>query len=47
MAWIYNQLASLSNLLRLADCIPAEDKKGVAKKPKKGKKINKTKDVLH
>ncbi|HIC41244.1 MAG TPA: hypothetical protein EYO74_07565, partial [Piscirickettsiaceae bacterium] len=32
MAWIYNQLASLSNLLRLADCIPTKDKKVVSKK---------------
>jgi hypothetical protein len=47
MAWIYNQLASLSNLLRLADCLPTEDKKVVSKKSKKGKKSNKTKDILH
>jgi len=47
MAWIYNQLASLSNLLRLAECIPAEDKKVVAKKSKMDKKLNKTKDMLH
>jgi hypothetical protein len=47
MAWIYNQLASLSNLLRLVECIPAEDKKVVAKKSKKGKKSNQTKDMLH
>ena len=41
MAWIYNQLASLSNLLRLADCMPTEEKKVV------GKKSNKKKDMLH
>jgi len=46
MAWIYNQLASISNLLPLADCIPAEDKV-VDRKSKKVKKSNKTKDILH
>ena len=47
MAWIYNQLASLSNLLRLAECLPTEDKKVVAKKSKKGNKSNKAKDIFH
>ena len=47
MAWIYNQLASISNLLRLADCIPPEDKKVAGKKTKTVKKSNKTKDLLH
>jgi len=47
MAWIYNQLASISNLIRLAEYIPAEDKKKVGKKSKKIKKLSKNKDVLH
>jgi hypothetical protein len=47
MAWIYNQLASLSNLIRLAECIPSEDKKLMGKKSKTVKKSNKTKDILH
>ena len=47
MAWIYNQLASISNLLRLADCIPAEDHKVADKKSKTVKKSNKNKDILH
>jgi hypothetical protein len=47
MAWIYNQLASISNLLRLAEYIPTEDKKVMGKKSKTIKKSNKTKDMLH
>jgi len=52
MAWIYNQLASLSNLIRLAEFIP-DDAKGIAKKSntvkkkKTTKKTAKTKDTLH
>jgi hypothetical protein len=46
MAWIYNQLGSISNLLRLAEYIPAEDKEG-DKKSKPAKKSNKTKEKLH
>jgi len=52
MAWIYNQLSSLSNLIRLAEFIPA-DAKGTSKKTKAvkkkktTKKTAKTKDTLH
>ena len=52
MAWIYNQLASLSNLIRLAEFIPA-DAKGTSKKTKAvkkkkvAKKTTKSKDTLH
>ena len=52
MAWIYNQLASLSNLIRLAEFIPA-DAKGTSKKTKAvkkkkvAKKTTKSKDILH
>jgi len=37
MAWIYNQLASISNLLRLANFIPTEPKKSKIKKKKNEK----------
>jgi len=47
MAWIYNQLGSISNLLRLADCLLSEDKNVVERKSKTVKKTKKTKDMLH
>ena len=56
MAWIYNHLASISNLLQLANFIPA-DAKGTPKKTKAVKKkkavkkavkkTSKSKDTLH
>ncbi len=42
MAWIYNQIASISNLIRLADYIPA-DAKSTGKKTKSTKRANGTK----
>jgi len=56
MAWIYNHLASISNLIRLAEHLPA-DAKGTPKKTKAvkkkkvakkvAKKTTKSKDTLH
>jgi len=44
MAWIYNHLASISNLLRLANFIPADATATSKKsKPKKKKSVKKTK----
>jgi len=43
MAWIYNHLASLSNLLRLANFIPAEGENETT--DKKGKSVKKTKVI--
>jgi hypothetical protein len=44
MAWIYNHLASISNLIRLAEHLPA-DAKAPNKKEKSIKKTNGTKKV--
>jgi len=43
MAWIYNHLASISNLLRLANFMPTKDKKSIA--PKKAKSVKKNKST--
>lgn len=49
MAWIYNHLASISNLIRLAEHLPA-DAKPINKKSnstKKKKTVKKAKEILH